>query len=693
MKSATAEGDTPLRGVRVLEVGSRIGASVAGSLLAQFGASVVFVEGAEIGGFAQPKWGWRDQFSAGKQSLVMNPGDAGLVARLAAKSDVILRSSDVDALAFGCAPLTQLPSSAIVCDVTAFGSTGPLKGVPATDAEVQAMSGVMDATGAPDGPPMGLALPLIEQLAGVYAAAGVLAALRQRRESRAAPPVEIALYDVAFSAMTSFLAPALFEPERVEPSRVGNRHTMAAPWNVYRAQDGWVLLCAGNDDQWARICELIGPQAQGLSPRLARNADRVTHADEVDALVQGWVEQRSIASCVERLLALGIPCGPVAPLDVFPRESNLVHRGMVLQGERPEGGSIALPASALRMSASPGISLLRVPARDADRAAIVDASRDPGGSCPAIPAAAAAGCLPLVGVRVVEIGHYTTAPVASRLLAALGAEVIKVEPPEGEAVRRWPPARNGQGIFFTFQNADKQSLAIDMASPEGAASLKKLVSTADVLVENLRPGALARKGFGASELLTLNPRLVYCSISGFGADSLYEGRPAFDTVIQAMSGMMAITRIGDMPLKTGPSLADVMGAAFAVVSILGALEHRERSGSGQVIDLSMQDICAWATQTGWNGTASAFPDTEVVQRVAGFFLRVHGSPEVPVLATRDVVLQPQTKERGLWAWAPANDTEYPVLASPIRVGVGAQRIPRPGPTLGLDNEKILRELR
>ena len=550
----------------------------------------------------------------------------------------------------------------------------------------------MDATGVADGPPMPLALPLIEQLAGVYAAAGVLAALRQRRDSGSAPSVEIALYDVAFSAMTSFLAPALFAPEREEPSRVGNRHTMAAPWNVYRAQDGWVLLCAGNDDQWTKVCELIGQQERGRSPRLARNADRVAHADEVDALVQAWIGQRSIADCVERFLALGVPCGPVAPLDGFPREANLDHRGMILQAETHDGRLIALPASPLRMSASPGLSLLRVPAPNADRAAIVAESRGPTRPPTATPAAAADSRRPLAGLRVVEIGHYTTAPVATRLLAALGAEVIKVEPLEGEAVRRWPPARNGQGIFFTFQNADKRSLALDMASPDGAATLKRLVATADVLVENLRPGALARKGFGSSDLLAINPRLVYCSISGFGAESLYEGRPAFDTVIQAMSGMMAVTRIDDMPLKTGPSLADVMGAAFGMVAILGALEHRERGGSGQAIDLSMQDVCAWATQTGWNDATTAVPGTEVVKRGEQYFLRVPGSQEVPVLATSEVVRQPQTQARRLWAWMPSNETEYPVLASPVRIGSGLAAVPRPGPALGQDNESILQEL-
>ena len=698
MSAALLAGSSggPLAGLTVLEIGARIGASVAGSLLGQLGAEVVFVEAPQAGGFVQPKWMWRDQFAVGKQSLRLDAGrpeERALLARLAAAADVVLLSSDVDALAYGTAPLVQeVRTSVIECDVTAFGATGPLQGRPATDAQVQALTGVMDATGLANGPPMAIPLPLIEQLAGVYAAAGVLAALRRRRSGAADVPVEVALYDVAFSAMTSFLAPALCDPDREQASRVGNRHTMAAPWNVYRAGDGWVLVCAGNDDQWERICDLIGEREQGLSPRLTRNADRVAHADEVDALVQGWVQRHSIAECVERLSALGIPCGPVAPIDGHPREANLEHRGMVCRATTPDGRDIAVPASPLRISRSPAAAPLHVPEADAGRAALLErlAAR-PAPRPRARAATQAQGPQTLAGLRVVEIGHYTTAPVATRLLAALGADVIKVEPPEGEAVRRWPPARNNQGIFFTFQNADKRSLALDMASPEGAATLRRLVASADVLVENLRPGALARKGFGPDDLLALNPRLVYCSISGFGADSIYEGRPAFDTVIQAMSGMMDINRVGDMPLKTGPSMADVMGAAFGMVAILGALEERERSGVGQNIDLSMQDICAWATQTGWNGTTGGGSD--VVREGDRFVLVSQGAPDVPVLSTREVVREPQTEVRGLWTWVPANGAEYPVLASPLRLGTGAPRVPQPGPTLGRDNESIMQELK
>ena len=669
----------PLHGLLVLEVGARIGVSVAGSLLAQLGAEVVCVEGQGSGGFPQPKWLHRDQLLAGKRSLRFVPGDAAALVHWAAQVDVVLLSSDVDAMAHGQAPLPQLPPQAIVCDLTAFGASGPLSGTPATDAEVQALTGVMDATGLADGPPLPMPLSLIEQLAGIYAAAGVLAALH----GGAAPKVEVALYDVAFSAMTSFLAPALSEPGREHASRLGNRHTMAAPWNVYPARDGWVLLCAGSDEQWARIAGLLGIE----DLRLARNADRVEQTEAVDQLVQAWTAQRSVQDCVRLLSELGLACGPVVPLQGFPREANLAHRGMAREVLTPQGGRMFLPASVLRMRRTPGQALLHIPAPDADRAGLdaLLAQRTP--RVPAGPGAA----LPLAGVRVVEIGHYTTAPVATRLLAALGAEVIKIEPPGGEAVRRWPPSRHGQGVFFTFQNADKRSLELDLDQPEGLAVLRRLLAGADVLVENLRPGALARKALGEAQLRELNPRLVYCAISGFGADSLYPGRGAFDTVIQAMSGMMSINCVGDLPLKTGPSLADVMGAAMGLLAVLAGLRERAASGCGQAIDLSMQDICAWALQTAWNDVPLQ-PPGAVAQRDGAWTFTAPARSSVPVLGMREVVRHPQTQARRLWALAQADGAEHFVLTSPVRVGEGALAAPRPGPTLGRDNAAILKEL-
>ncbi len=709
-----------LQGVLVVEFGARMGASAAGSLLAQLGATVVFVEAFRPGDFGQPKWACREQFAAGKLSLAVDLRDAGdcaLLQALAAGCDVLLLSSDADTAAYGGTLWSEMANGPVVCDITAFGSCGPLStrsGSAATDAQVQALTGVMECTGTSDGPPRAVALPLIEQLAGIYAAAGVLAALRQRREGLPSP-VEIALYDVAFSAMTSFLAPAMSGEPGQAATRVGNRHTMAAPWNVYRAHDGWVLLCAGNDEQWQRLCSLMHGPGQEQPAHLAKNPARVAHAGEVDAMVQAWTSAHSIEACVALLLAQGIPCGPVAPLDGYPREANLRHRHMVVDAVDPVSGrGIKLPGSPFRMTRTPGQVLASVSAKDADRARVNGLVR-----VPELRARRDAPTrLPLAGIRVLEIGHYTTAPVASRLLAALGAEVIKVEPPEGEAVRHWPPTRNGQGVFFTFQNADKQSLALDMASTEGRKTLLQLVARSDVLIENLRPGALARKGYGHEDMLALNPRLVYCSISGFGLDSLYAGRPAFDSVIQAMSGLMDLTRLDGMPLKTGPSMADVMGAAFGMTAILAALEARELTGRGQHLDLSMQDICAWAIQTGWNRAGAAAPGQSVLRCADGYVLadcvdsealRWHaqlqaegksreavaaaliavGVPAVPVLAISEVVAAPQTDSRGLWLVAQEDGARYPLLCSPVRLPLTPSRVPRPGPRLGRDTQTIL----
>lgn len=720
-----APGSCPsaFQGMLVIEAGARVAASVTGSLLAQLGATVVFVEAVQLGHFAQSKWTCREQYAAGKLSLAVDlreAADRALLKTLAAGCDVLLLSSDADPAAYGATPWSEMPGGPVVCDITAFGSSGPLSkrsGPAATDAHIQAITGVMECTGTSDGPPRAVALPLIEQLAGIYGAAGVLAALRQRHEGQPSP-VEIALYDVAFSAMTSFLAPAMCGQASEAATRVGNRHTMAAPWNVYRASDGWVLLCAGNDEQWQRLCTLIYGSGQELPIHLIKNAARVAHAEEVDAIVQAWTSERNIEECVALLLAQDIPCGPVAPLDGYPREANLQFRHMVFDALDPVSGrGIKLPGSPFRMTRTPGQALTGLSVKDADRARVKALVRSPA----PLARRDVATRLPLAGVRVLEIGHYTTAPVASRLLAALGAEVIKVEPPEGEAVRRWPPVRNGQGVFFTFQNAYKKSLALDMASAEGRKTLLQLVSKSDVLIENLRPGALARKGYGHVDMLALNPRLVYCSISGFGLDSLYEGRPAFDSVIQAMSGLMDLTRINGMPLKTGPSMADVMGAAFGLTAVLAALESRENTGHGQYLDLSMQDICAWATQAGWNCEGAVASEQGIVRCADGYVLAncsvdeamrwqtklqadsksreavvaaliAAGEAAVPVLSISEVVAAPQTRERSLWFAVQEGGAEYPLLASPVRLLLTPSPVPRPGPRLGRDTQEILRTL-
>jgi len=185
--------------------------------------------------------------------------------------------------------------------------------------------------------------------------------------------------------------------------------------------------------------------------------------------------------------------------------------------------------------------------------------------------------LPLEGIRVVEFSHMVMGPSCGLVLADLGAEVIKVEPLEGDNTRRLAAAGAG---FFPIFNRNKSSLPVDLKRPEGRALVAKLVGTADVLTENFRPGALERMGFGYDELSSAHPRLVYCSMKGF-LTGPYEKRAALDEVVQMMGGLAYMTGLPDRPLRVGSSVNDIMGGMFGAIAILAALRERDATGRGK----------------------------------------------------------------------------------------------------------------
>ncbi len=710
----------PLDGVVVTEAGQRIAAAVCGSLLAQLGATVVAVEEVTPAARRGGKSAHRAQLVAGKRSLLLDPDsgeDRDLLGRLAVRSDVVLRSSDMDAVATGAVAGAGVDGR-VICDVSAYGADGPMQGVAESEYGIQALTGIMETTGLPDGPPVPIRVPVVEYMTGIYAAASVLAALRVRRLHGAGQHIDMALYDCGFAAMSSFLTGLLQQEEPADTARrQGSRHPLSAPWNVFAARDGWLLICTGSDVQWQRICDVIGRPELARDTRFAHSTDRVARVREVDALVQEWVERRTIDQCMQGFGVAAVPSGPIVRIDGYPREPNLEYRKMIRRLEGDAGASpLHVPGSPLAMNRTPGRPLLELSAPDADRGEVMRMAAGDGPSKSA--STAAAGEAPLAGVRVIEIGHYTTAPVGARHLASLGAEVIKVEPPEGEAARKWPPKERGQSVFYTVSNTDKKSIRVDLNEADGRAVLRRLIETSDVLLENLKPGSLAKRGFSVEEIREMNPRLVYCAVSGFGADSLYSGRPAFDTIVQAMSGLMDLVRSDGVPVKTGISSADVLGAGTALVAILAALEFRDRDGRGQYIDLSMQDIAAWVTQTAWNEGAATAATVAVIPCADGHVvaeegdagslapgerdamrtlsreaavaaLRERGLGAAAVRTAREVMEAEQTTARRLRLRGEDERGAWNLLASPLRLQGTPPMVQRPGPALGRDEEEIL----
>lgn len=205
---------------------------------------------------------------------------------------------------------------------------------------------------------------------------------------------------------------------------------------------------------------------------------------------------------------------------------------------------------------------------------------------------------PLKGIRVVELARILAGPWAGQLLADLGADVIKIENPDGgDDTRKWgPPFVEGadgadlSAAYFHSTNRGKRSVAIDFSTPEGAETVRRLAATADVLIENFKVGGLSKYGLDHETLRRLNPRLVYCSITGFGQDGPYATRAGYDFIIQGLAGLMSITgEPGREPQKVGVAVADIFTGLYSVIAIQAALRHAEATGEGQHIDMALLD--------------------------------------------------------------------------------------------------------
>lgn len=719
--------ETFLNNVTVIELGRRVAVGKCGAVLAELGANVILVESIDDIQNKQFKWRDRPQAAAGKSSVLINintPRDKQLLQSLLESAQAVITSSDVDQDDWA-KVLGSFNPKGIRCDITAFGSSGPMHSHAYSDALLQAYTGAMWVSGADTGAPTYSKCRYIDGAASAWAVSAILAGLRVSRLEKIGQDVEIALFDCAVAMNTTFLSQYF---SGIDAGRIGNKHVSMSPWNTYQASDGWVVLCTGSNDQWHRVCRIIGNESLATDSRYDTPQIRVANWQEVDEHVQSWTREKTVEQCITAFNELMLPCGPVYTIDALFNDPSLQQRGIFLNAIDPVMGTpLRIAGPAFRGSKAKARPRNRIPSLDSGRHAMALFLSQGPPSCSTVtkqlkvPGFSA----PLRGLRVIEIGSYTTAPLCARQLGALGADVIKLEPPTGDPGRQLPPLRYGQGIFFSIGNSDKRAVQLDLKTEEGLSQFRRLLAEADVLVENLRPGALSHLGLSPEELHALNPRLVYCSITGFGIASPYAKRSAMDTTVQAMSGVMDLTRSIDspMPNKVGISIADVMGGLYGLVSILAALDYREHHGEGQWIDLSMQDIAATLTQDNWN---QAVPDCLMVKCSDGYVLidieqnKAHALlPEITLLDThavsqlgrqaltliahqRGVACAPvnsitealnseQVRTRELVVDATESGRKWELLASPLRFSHTPAQVQRAIGPLGDDTEEVLKE--
>ncbi len=286
---------------------------------------------------------------------------------------------------------------------------------------------------------------------------------------------------------------------------------------------------------------------------------------------------------------------------------------------------------------------------------------------------------PLSHLRVLDLSRVLAGPFATQNLADMGAEVIKVEKPgEGDDTRGWGPpfvkasgAERGDSAYFLSANRNKKSITVDLASAAGQQLIHRLAEKSDIVVENYKVGTLARYGLDYASLAAVNPRLVYCSITGFGQSGPYAPRPGYDFVFQGMGGLMSITGVPDgqpgaAPMKVGVAVADLITAMYATSAILGGIEQRHVSGRGQHIDIALLDCLIALTSY---QTLNWFVSGEVPQRLG------NGHPNI-------VPYQVFACKGGYIILAVANDSQFrsfcravgkPEWAEDERFAVGAGR--------------------
>lgn len=223
----------------------------------------------------------------------------------------------------------------------------------------------------------------------------------------------------------------------------------------------------------------------------------------------------------------------------------------------------------------------------------------------------------LTGIRVIDLSRILAGPYCAMLLADYGADVIKVEQPGGgDPTRQWgppwvggAPEDGGLSAYYLTPNRNKRGITLDLKTPEGQAIARRLVATADVVVENFMPGTLVRYGLDYDTLSATDPKLIYCSVTGYGQNGPYRDRPGYDFMIQAEGGIMSVTGpVDGEPFKVGVAIVDITAALFATTAILAALHHRDRTGHGQTIDVALFDAqIAWLANVAHNAFAGSAP--------------------------------------------------------------------------------------
>ena len=586
-----------LAGLRVVEIAAGLAVAYCGQLLAQCGAEVVRIEPAEGDSIRRQgpfpgdaadieRGGMQRVLNGGKRSVaadVASTDGAELASQLIAESDLLLSSHQIEAalpLADPRAFAQRFPGVLYV-SISPFGATGPYAGYRADSHVIEALAGFSYVTGNPDREPLSMGVELADYFAGINGFSAALAALLEGGRSF----VDVSALEALALADDHTLA--VYAVTGAVRRRYYSRVLIAYPMDLLPCKDGSIAFVPGHGDFATGVSELIERPELASHPVFESPRERVLRWREFDAFVRPWLDAHTADEVLERARRLRLAFGPVLEARELLADAHLEERGFFQTpsgGERTIGPPFQLSATPLRVGAPPGIG--------EHDAAPWSAPREEGEQ-------SRAGSSFFEGLRVIDLSHVWAGPQVGRTLADLGADVVKVErsdPPE--TIRGGFVAGNdtsgeywNRSPYFLARHAGKRAIALDLASEHGQELLHRLLEDADVLIENFTPRVLRKFGLDYGSLRERYPRLVMVSVCGFGQYGPRANDPALGQTIEPASGISVVTGyLGQPPIKAGNTLGDALSGMHGAAGVLAALRARERSGRGQHIDVSMQEV-------------------------------------------------------------------------------------------------------
>lgn len=564
-----------LQDLRVVELSPGVVGPMVGMLLVDFGADVVKVESPD-GDVARARAGF-PMWNRGKRSVVLGDTERtdSALSQLVANADVLIVGSvgDLDAWGSTLAGLVEANTGLVVLEVPPWHGPAPwLDGEESSGLLSAAIGQAMNQSSFAGGP-IDLVEPQILYAQAAWAAAAALSALVERGRSGRGQVVTVSGAH-AFAVFAPHLL--VFQPESPIGSRAIGPGGPNPAYTTYEAADGkWFFVGALPDGMRRRVFDLLDANDILDDPRIAGDTDKTLLPENA------WVRERLAASFAtadrEHWLAelerIDVPAAPVSTPGEWFEHPHLEALGGRVTVQHPRLGAVVMPGSPLALSMTPARVDRSAPELGATSVADIEWPDRPAGPRPEIKTTGG----PLDGLRVVSLGAFVAGPFAARLLAELGAEVIKVEPITGDPWRT-------HGFYLS---EGMQSLAIDLRDDRGIATMRALIDSADAVIDNFRPGVLARLGIDHSQLSGSRPDIITTSITGYGEVGPLAHRPGFDPVLGALTGQQWLQGGDDEPVMLSVPVNDTGAAALAALGTLIALHHRNRTGEGQHVAVSL----------------------------------------------------------------------------------------------------------